>query len=153
MNGEERSAKPGGGSPFWSRSLRREVQYVLDLLVLVAAFCVAYALRFDFHIPTGYLERGLIQLPAVVLLQFVAILITGINRFVWRYVGMTEVRSFLHAAFYSATPLVLLRVGLPDSFDHWQIPLSVILMDTLLAFGGILALRVLRRSIYERYER
>ena len=31
-------------------------------------------------------------------------------------------------------------------------PLSIILMDTAFAFGGVLALRVLRRALYERYE-
>ena len=153
MNRSEGSSPAGEGSPFWSRSLRREIQYVLDVLTLIAAFCVAYSFRFDFHIPGAYLERALIQLPGVVLLQYTAILVTGINRFVWRYVGLNEVRSFLHASFYSATPLVLLRLGLPDFLEHWRVPLSVILMDTLLAFGGILGLRVLRRSLYERYER
>lgn len=148
-----RRSPAAAGAPFWSRSLRREVQYLLDVLVLAAAFCLAYALRFDFRIPESYLERGLIQLPAVVLLQLTAILVTGIHRFVWRYVGLTEVRSFLHAALYAGTPLVLLRLGLPESLDHWQVPLSVILMDSLLAFGGILGMRVLRRTLYEHYER
>src|SRR5262249_25631886 len=35
----------------------------------------------------------------------------------------------------------------------WRVPVSVICIDTVLAFGGVLGLRVLRRALYERYER
>jgi FlaA1/EpsC-like NDP-sugar epimerase len=65
---------------------------------------------------------------------------------------MTEIRAFIHAAVFSAVPLVLLRLGLPLSFQPWRVPLSIIVMDTVLAFGGVLALRVARRAVYERYE-
>ncbi len=140
-------------SPFWVRHLRREVQYLLDLCVLMAAFALAYLLRFDFTIPEEYLERGLAQLPIVVLLQFVVILLSGIYSFVWRYIGMAEVQPFLRAALISGAPLVALRFGLPERFELWRVPLSVILLDTLLAFGGLLALRVVRRALYERFER
>ncbi len=150
-----RDESAGGGveAPFWSRHLRRDVQYGLDLLILVAAFALAYLLRFDFSVPAEWIERGLVQLPVVVLLQVSVLLSSGIHRFVWRYVGMTEIAAFLRGAAYSATPLLLLRLGLPDRFEVWRMPLSVILMDSVLAFGGLLALRVLRRSLYERYER
>ncbi|MEP7037378.1 MAG: nucleoside-diphosphate sugar epimerase/dehydratase, partial [Acidobacteriota bacterium] len=40
-----------------------------------------------------------------------------------------------------------------ERFIRWQVPLSIILMDTFFAFGGLLALRVLRRSIYEVSEK
>jgi FlaA1/EpsC-like NDP-sugar epimerase len=37
----------------------------------------------------------------------------------------------------------------PEQFIRWQVPLSIILMDTAFAFAGLLALRVLRRFAYE----
>ena len=46
-----------------------------------------------------------------------------------------------------------LRLFLPDRFRCWRVPLSVILIDTILAFGGVLALRILRRALYERARR
>jgi FlaA1/EpsC-like NDP-sugar epimerase len=139
--------------PFWTRHLRREIQLVLDLGVLIAAFVLAYLLRFDFQVPADYQQRALVQLPFVVLLQLLILFFTGVYQFVWRYVGMAEVRTFLRGALYSATPLMLLRLGLSSDHPQWRIPLSIILMDTIFAFGGLLALRVLRRSLYERYER
>ena len=139
--------------PSWTKHLRKEVQFLLDLGVLSAALFLAYLLRFDFHLPQQQLRDAFIQLPFVVLLQFSCILLIGIYNFVWRYIGMAEIQVFLQAALYSSVPLLILRLGLPDSLDAWRIPLSVILMDTLLAFGGLLTIRVLRRALYERHER
>ncbi len=66
---------------------------------------------------------------------------------------MAEVIPFIKAAFWSFLPLLLLRLGLPDEFGQWRIPLSICLMTTVFGIGGVLALRVGRRWMYERYER
>jgi FlaA1/EpsC-like NDP-sugar epimerase len=139
--------------PFWARHLRREVQYLLDLTLLVAAFSLAYLLRFDFRVPPEYQIYGLAQLPVVVLMQFIVVLFSGIYAFIWRYISMAEIRPFLWAAAVSTTPILLLRFGLPDTLEIWRVPLSVIILDAVLAWGGLLSLRVLRRALYERYER
>lgn len=136
-----------------SRYLRREVQYILDLTVLALAFAAAYLLRFDFEVPPEYIRPALLQLPFVVAFQFAVILGLGIYSFVWRYVGMTEVKTFLRAMIYSSLPLLLLRLGLPDSLDLLRIPRSIILTDTVLAYGGLMTLRVLRRAVFEQSER
>jgi FlaA1/EpsC-like NDP-sugar epimerase len=68
-------------------------------------------------------------------------------------VGLTEVKRFLAAALYSMLPLMAARMWLPDAASTWRIPISIILLDTCFAFGGTLALRVLRREDYERKRR
>lgn len=150
---EETSAR--GRSPGWVPAglLTRRTQFAMDLAVLVAAFVLAYLLRFDFAVPDTYRTRGLIQLPVVVMVQFVTLTLCGVYAFVWRYIGLRELGTFARAAAYSALPLLLLRVGLPRAFDDWRIPLSVVIVDTVLAFGGLVAVRVLRRALYERFER
>jgi FlaA1/EpsC-like NDP-sugar epimerase len=95
----------------------------------------------------------LAQLPLVVLIQFGALNLFGIYAFVWRYIGMAELRPFLKAAWWSFLLIILMRLGLPADFGQWRVPLSIILMDTMLAFGGVLALRVLRRAMFERFEK
>jgi FlaA1/EpsC-like NDP-sugar epimerase len=119
----------------------------------MAAFVLAYLLRFDFAIPEKDLFRGLVQLSYVVLLQFGMLLLAGVYTFIWKFVGMAEIRAFLNAAIWSALPVLMLRIGLPDSLQLWRVPLSVIVIDTVLAFGGVLGARVLRRGLYERYEK
>ncbi|MCP4899147.1 MAG: polysaccharide biosynthesis protein [bacterium] len=136
----------------WARLLNRQVQFLLDLLVLISAFVLAYLLRFDFQVPERYVEYGLIQLPLVVLIQFGTLFVGGVYTFIWRYIGMTELTTFLKAAIRAFLPILVLRMAVPESLAAWRVPYSVILMDTLFAFGGVLALRVIRRALAERYE-
>ncbi len=138
--------------PIWTRFLYRQVQLLLDLAVLVGAFVFTYQLRFDFQIPEDEAHRMLVQIPLVLLLQFSALALAGIYSFIWRYVGLREMPAFLKAAAFPLIVLLLLRFGLPDIYHLWRVPLSVILMDAPLAFGGVLGLRVLRRVLYESYE-
>ena len=111
----EPSAEPEGfvRSPIWARHLRREVQFLLDLCVLIAALALAYLLRFEFQVPEVHRNAALVQLPFVVLLQFGIVFLLGVYNFVWRYIGMAEIQTFLRAALYSTTPLLLMRFGLP----------------------------------------
>ncbi len=150
-------SEPAPGRPLGrgirALALRRRTQVVLDLGVLAGAFALAYLLRFDFRIPTDHLERAAVQLPLAVLLQMTALFLTGIHNFVWRYIGLREVGAFARAAAISALPMLLLRLGLPASAQSWRVPLSILILDTLFAFGGLLALRVMRRMVYERFAR
>jgi len=132
------------------RQLVRQLQFAVDLTILVAAFVLAYLLRFDFAIPKQEIYHGLVQLPAVVLIQFGMLFLTGVYTFIWRYVGMAELKAFLSGALCSPLPVVALRVWLPEEFQQWRVPFSVIVVDTFLAFGGVLGVRLLRRALYER---
>jgi len=130
--------------------LTKLLQFALDLVVLIAAFSLAYLLRFDFAVPESELRHGLIRLPYMVLIQFAALILAGVYRFIWRYIGMGEVKAFLNAAWWSVLLMLVMRLGLAEHLQELRIPLSVIMADTPLAFGGVLGLRVLRRVVYER---
>jgi FlaA1/EpsC-like NDP-sugar epimerase len=134
--------------------LTKRAQFALDLLVLVGAFTLAYELRFEFDIPRSWLHPMLVQLPCVVLLQFAALNLSGVHSFVWRYVGISELRPFFVAVVSVFLILALVRLGIPSSMlVTWRVPLSICVMDTVLVFGGVLGLRVLRRSSYELFEK
>jgi FlaA1/EpsC-like NDP-sugar epimerase len=137
-----------------ARLLTKRVQFLLDLLVLVGAFLIAYELRFEFDVPSNWIHPMLVQLPCVVLMQVAALNLAGAHSFVWRYVGITEVRPFAIAAASTFAILVLVRFGLPSTYlISWRVPLSICVVDTLLAFGGTFGLRIIRRSTYEVFEK
>ncbi len=130
--------------------LRRPFQLLADIAVLCGAFFLAYLFRFDFQLGEYYLDNALNQLPFVVFVQFASLFIVGAYSIIWRYVSLEDIKSFLKAAFISGVILILVRLLLsPEKFIRWQVPLSIILMDTIFAFAGLLGLRILRRSIYE----
>ena len=125
------------------------VQVFLDVSLLLAAFVAAYLLRFDFHMPDNEVRNLLTQIPLVVLVQFVALTILGARSSIWRYTDLAHIKSFVYAAFASLMVIVLLRLSLPKPHAAWRVPLSVSLIDVLLAFGGAYAIRVMRRAEYE----
>ncbi len=102
----------------------RIIQISLDLGALVWAFVFAYLLRFDFQIPAKEFSRLLHQLPYVVLIQMGILALLGVYSFIWRYVGMPELKTFLRAASASAIPLLALRIFLPEPLE-WT-PSSVL---------------------------
>src|ERR1044071_216593 len=71
---------------------KRRIHYLLDLTVLVAAFVLAYILRFDFAVPRAQFTDLFTQLPYVVLIQMAALTLAGVYAFIWRYVGMSGSR-------------------------------------------------------------
>ena len=134
--------------------LRRPFQLLADVAVLSAAFFLAYLFRFDFQIPEPYLDNALNQLPFLVFVQFASLFIVGAYSIIWRYVSLEDIKAFLKAAFISGVILILVRLQLdPERFIRWQVPLSIILLDTIFAFAGLLGLRVLRRFVYEVSEK
>ena len=132
-----------------SRLLKRQTQWALDILMLGGSFVLAYLLRFDFAVPAEESRNAVIQLLCVVAIQFAVLSLTGVYSFVWRYIGMAEVRTFLKAALLACLPVILARLMLPPGFEQFQVPLSITVMDTVFAFAGVLGLRVLRRAMFE----
>ncbi len=130
--------------------LRRPVQFISDVLIMIGSFFLAYLLRLDFNINEYHFDNALNQVPFVVFVQFAALYLSGSYSIIWRYVSLEDIKAFLKAALISGVILVLVRLILsPDRFIRWQVPLSIILMDTIFCFAGLLTLRVLRRFVYE----
>jgi FlaA1/EpsC-like NDP-sugar epimerase len=131
----------------------RAAQLVADILILTCAFAVAYELRFEFDIPHNDLTAAFAQVSYVVLIQLLALSMVGARSLIWRYVGMAELRLFVKAACCSAGVIAVFRSLLPTGQDIWRVPFSVIVMSTILGFGAVLGMRVLRRVLHETHNR
>ena len=137
---------------FWF--MRRPLQFLADVFVLCAAFFIAYLPAVNVQLGEFYVDTALRQLPFVLLVQLSALFLVGAYSLIWRYVSIEDIRVFLQAAAISCIVLVAFRFLLIfTNFDLWQVPVSVILIDTVMAFGGLLALRILRRFFYELSEK
>jgi FlaA1/EpsC-like NDP-sugar epimerase len=133
---------------FWY--FRRPGQYLSDVAILSGALLLAYLPTINIQLSEYSLDPILPQLPFVIFVQFSALFLCGAYSIIWRYISIEDLKVFLRAAIISGAILVALRFLLSYStFRLWQIPLSVIFIDLVLGFGGILALRVARRFVYE----
>lgn len=145
------TAPAAGGRSLLRRLRNRPVQYLLDIGVLSMAFFLAYGLRFEFDVPRSMFRQAVTQLPLVILVQFGVLSIAGVYAFIWRYIGVRELLVFGKAAIAATVPLVVMRLALPISLQDFRVPLSVILIDAGLGFGGVLSLRMLRRLFWENW--
>jgi FlaA1/EpsC-like NDP-sugar epimerase len=137
---------------FWF--LRRPVQFISDVAVLCAAFFLANLPFLNIQLGDFYFDAAINQLPFVVLIQLSSLFLVGAYSIIWRYVSFEDIKAFLKAALISGVILLAVRFLLAFThFNRWQVPISVILIDTALAFGGLLGLRMLRRFVYELGEK
>ncbi len=141
-----------GGERLWF--LRRPVQFALDIAVLSGAFLVSFLPAINIRLEDFYFDTAIVQLPLAVLVQFSALFLFGGYSIIWRYVSISDVAVFVKAAALSCFVLLTLRFAVAGFIsESWQVPLSVIAIDTILGFGGLLGLRVLRRLLYEVAEK
>ncbi|MGH9947381.1 MAG: polysaccharide biosynthesis protein [Pyrinomonadaceae bacterium] len=131
----------------------RFLQFLLETVFLVGAFVLAYQLRFDFSVPTSEVGKFFIQLPIVVLLQVLALRFFGAHRFIWRYTSTQDARS-IGAALVSVSLLLLIARSIHPFFPALVIvPISIVILDLIVSFVGVLGIRMMRREIYERSSR
>jgi len=134
-------------SPRNSRAVARVIQVLLDISALGIAFGAAYCLRFDFVLTPSTIRHLVTQLPIVVLVQFVILTICRARSTIWRYTDLAHMRSFVYSGVASFVVITIMRLTLP--YPSWRVPLSVNVIDVVLAFGGAYLMRVMRRAEYE----
>lgn len=141
-----------------SRLLARSTQIALDVTVLVAALGLAFFVRFDWAPPAAMLERLVVALPYVVLIQYGLLAAFGVPRYAWRYVGLREALRILLALTLATVALTLVRaialmgvtrLGLSERI---VLPLGVVGIDYGVAFLGVTGIRIVRRLLAEREE-
>lgn len=103
--------------------------FVHDLVAAGAAWCLAYALRFNLDIPQAYLQGMLQTLLWVVPLQALVFWQFGLYRGFWRYASLPDLKRILVAVGVSAmaTGLLLHLLLFGD-----LVPRSVLLLDPVL---------------------
>ena len=140
-----------------SKGLLRISQVVIDLLMLSAAFALAFLIRFDGELPGPMLVRLLLTGPYAVLLEYGVLFAFGVHRMSWRFVGLPDTRRILTACVAASTALIGVRlgigyVGLPAHARYGVVPYGVLGVNFALSFMAITGVRFARRSLGEGIE-
>lgn len=141
-----------------TRFMSRTTQAVLDLTMLSLGLWVAFFLRFDGPPPFLMLKRLIFVWPWVVGLQFGVMVLLGIHRFSWRFIGLRDVTRIVMALGVASSALLAIRLVaaqlslVSGYFQYTLIPMGVIAIDFLLAVLAITGVRALRRIGLERME-
>lgn len=136
----------------------RTTQVAIDVVALSLSLWLAFLFRFEGRIPDEMLRRLLIQWPYVVGLQYGLLVMLGISRIAWRYIGLREAVRIFAAVSIGSLLLTAVRLIAADLFrveglaEYSYLPLGVIAIDFALAYLTISGVRVMRRLTSEHAE-
>lgn len=89
--------------PFGNFSHRRRVfEILLDTVLAALAYYSAYLLRFDGDMPGEQIAIFIRTLPPLVAIQILSLLIGGVYKGIWRYVGVNELAQLAGSVFVGA---------------------------------------------------
>ncbi|MDQ6881971.1 MAG: polysaccharide biosynthesis protein, partial [Pseudomonadota bacterium] len=119
---------------------------VIDLLLVLLAWGMAFWLRFNLDVPADFQSLALESAPLSVLAYALGLSIARVYRQVWSYTGLPELRQLAVGVAFSAVlcTAFVLMLRLPG------FPRSVVLLHPLIALVLLGAARAASRTVAER---
>lgn len=115
--------------------------------IIGASFYVAYEIRFDFQVPSGYQHQRFHYVGAVILLKLVALVFAKQFRSMLTYFGITDLFRVVAAMLVSTAVLMTPHTIIPQ---HFVLPRGMLLVDFMLCLGGLCSARLGTRLFRER---
>jgi FlaA1/EpsC-like NDP-sugar epimerase len=141
-------------------SHHRVWQIVIDAALVTLAFWLAFLLRFDFAIPTRYVDLLAAVVGYVVAVKVATFIFSGLYNKWWRYAGMRDLASLLQATVIAsalavvAAEIVARSSHLPSAIRgdvvYVSVPRGVIFLDWMLTFLLMGGARLASRAFWER---
>lgn len=130
-------------------------QAALDCVSISFALWLAYLIRFDGTLPASAVRQFILFLPGIVLCRLLVNQIAGIYRFVWKFVCLRDIIAMASSFLPVTAVLFALRFSpLRSPRMHFlKLPLSVIVLEFLLALSLCVGARVLARVVQETRHR
>ena len=118
----------------------------LDLLLVSAAWWLAFWLRLNLEVPAPFVELAAKSLPWVLVCFGLGLVVAKVYRQVWRYVGMHELRQLAFGVALGG----LLTAAVVSMLRLESFPRSVFFLQPLLVLVMLGAVRAAWRSMRER---
>ena len=119
---------------------RRLFVFMLNVIIILSSLLIALAIRFEFSIPSLYIENFIKIAAIFILVQMVLNYIFKLNKGLWRYISMVDVEDIFKANLFASVILMFI-------FYFWRshicenFPMSVIVIDFLICFLMVLFIR------------
>ncbi|MFX0558658.1 polysaccharide biosynthesis protein [Maribacter sp. CXY002] len=123
--------------------------FAIDLLIVSFSFTLSYLVRFNLTFSFDK-EKLLVQLPCIVVIAAISFLATNSYKGVVRHTGVRDVYNIFNAICLSSI-ITIFFVLLNRQFefiDDFTIPLSIIIIHSLIGFIGLTISRYVFKSCY-----
>ena len=123
----------------------------IDLLTVVFSFVLSYLIRFNLTLNFD-VHNFLVQIPLVAGAALLAFMIVGSYKGVVRHTGVRDVYNIFNAVcFFSILVIFVVMVNRQlDVLSQFTIPLSIIIINSLITFVGLVASRFVFKSFYNK---
>src|SRR3989338_2373642 len=121
---------------------------VVDFFLFFVSLHFAYALRFDFSIPSYFSDNFYTILITLTLLKWSLLYFNGVYHLTWRYFSLFNAKQVFWSLLLANTLFIIFFFIYPDPF--LPLPRSVIVIDLFLSLLLIGAFRLSKRVILER---
>ncbi|WP_304621420.1 polysaccharide biosynthesis protein [Poseidonibacter ostreae] len=128
--------------------LKRIIFFLLsDTLISLFTLYLAYNLRFNFTVPTDFLDNFLNIFFVILILKIIIFIFFRLYRTAWRFFSLHEVKKILlaHIIVYSVFTIILILFR----EDMMPFARSIIVIDFMLSLVFITLLRLSKRIILE----
>ena len=125
------------------------VIHILDIVMLTVSILGAYALRFDFQLPSYFFDKAIKILPFIIGIKLIAFHYFDLYRGMWRFTGIMDLVNIIRAASIS-TLFIILTLLMTTHFQGY--PRSAFLIDWCLTIFLVGGLRLGVRFFFERYQ-
>ena len=123
----------------------------IDLTTVALAFLLSYLIRFnltfDFEV-----DKLILQLPLVLVSAALSFLVVGSYKGVVRHTGVRDVYNIFNAiCLFSIAIIFMVMLNRQfDVFSHFTIPLSIIIINSLVSFAALTSSRYIFKSLYNQ---
>ncbi|MBU2996753.1 polysaccharide biosynthesis protein [Cellulophaga baltica] len=125
---------------------------IIDVIIVCFSFLLSYIILFNLTL--GFdLHKLFIQLPIVSGLSLISFLIIGSYKGVVRHTGVRDVYNIFNAICLFSIFMILIVVGNRklNFMDDFTIPLTIIIIHSLLSFIGLTSSRYFFKAFFDTY--
>lgn len=126
----------------------------IDLTIVGLSFVLSYIIRFNLTLDFDVHKLGY-QLPLVMLLSLFSFIIIGSYKGIIRHTGIKDVYNIFNAICLSSILTIFMVLGnrMANFVDGFTIPLSIIIIHSLIGFIGLTASRYVFKTLFENIVR
>lgn len=123
----------------------------IDLIVVGFSFILSYLIRFNLTLDFE-VDKLLVQLPLIMLVALVSFIIVGSYKGVVRHTRVRDVYNIFNAICMSSIFIIFLVIGNRqfEFVDNFTIPLSIIIINSLISFVALTASRYIFKAVYHQ---
>lgn len=139
---------------FAHRYASKWVVLAIDSFIICISFILSYLIRFNLTLNFKF-EMLLKQLPVVIILGLFSFLLTGSYKSVVRHTGIRDVYNLFNAVCLNSiiTIFVVMGIRQTGAILDFTIPLSIIIIHSLISFVALTASRYVFKSSFHSVTR